>query len=200
MSWELTGSYFENCNCTWVCPCTVSSLTMPATQERCQVVLIYHVDRGTIEGVDVSGLSVAVVADTPQQMTDGNWNLGLITDDRASAAQADALAGVFSGQKGGPMSALAPLVGSVLGVEPAAFEYRSENGRHSARIGSGIEVTVEDFTPEGLDRATRLDGVFHPSNSTLTIDKPVSSRITAFGMTFHNEGGSAFSAPFTWSA
>lgn len=200
MSWKLEGDYFENCNCTWVCPCTVSSLTMPATQDRCQVVLIYHIDKGQIEGADVSGLSVAVVADTPRQMTDGMWNLGLIVDSAASPQQAEVLAAVFSGQKGGPMSALAPLVGKVLGVERANIEFSSQNGRHSARIGADIEVTVEDFTPQGLSHPTRLDGVFHPSNSTLTVDKPVSSRIEAFGMTFHNEHGSAFSSPFAWSA
>jgi hypothetical protein len=200
MSWKVEGTYFENCNCTWVCPCTVSSLTMPATQERCQVVLIYHVDSGEIDGADVSGLSVAVVADTPSQMTDGNWNLGLIIDERASTAQSDALAGVYSGQKGGPMAALAPLVGKVLGIERASFEYSSQAGRHSARIGRDIEVAVEDFVPEGLAHPTRLDGVFHPSNTTLTVDKPVTSRIAAFGMTFHNESGSAFSSPFSWSA
>jgi hypothetical protein len=200
MSWKLEGTYFENCNCRWVCPCTVSSLTMPATQERCQVILVYHVDRGEIDGADLSGLSVAVVADTPQQMTDGNWNLGLIIDEHASPAQADALAEVFSGQKGGPMSALAPLVGKVLGIERAPIQYSSEGGRHSAQIGSTIEIAVEDFVPEGLPHPTRLDGVFHPSSSTLTVDKPVSSRIAAFGMTFHNEGGSAFSSPFSWSA
>lgn len=148
----------------------------------------------------MSGLSVAVVADTPQQMTDGNWNLGLIIDEGASSEQADALAGVFSGQKGGPMAALAALVGKVLGIERASIEYASSDGRHSARIGGDIEVAVEDFVPEGVGRPTRLDGVFHPSNSTLTVDKPVRSRIVAFGMTFHNEDGSAFSSPFSWSA
>src|SRR5438874_1520279 len=188
MSWKLDGTYFENCNCTWVCPCTVSSLVAPATQDRCQVVLVYHVDRGEVEGTDVSGLSVAVVADTPRQMTDGNWNFGLIVDQGANDEQADKLAGVFSGQKGGPMAALAPLVGKVLGVERAPIEYRSQNGRHAAQIGSAIEIEVAEFTPEGLDRPTRLDGVFHPSTTTVTIAKPVTSRISAFGMTFHNEG------------
>jgi hypothetical protein len=200
MSWTLDGTYFENCNCTWVCPCTVSSLTAPATQDRCQVVLIYHVDRGTIDGLDVSGQSVVVVADTPQMMTDGNWNLGLIVDARASQEQADALAGVFSGQKGGPMSALAPLVGKVLGIDRAAIEYTDSGGRHSARIGDGIEIEVDDFVPEGLAGPTKLENVFHPSNTTLTVAKPTTSRIAAFGMTFNNQGRSAFSAPFNWSA
>jgi len=200
MAWALEGTYFENCNCEWVCPCTVSSLTSPATQDRCQVVLVYHVDRGEVDGVDVGGLSVAVVADTPQMMTDGNWNLGLIVDQGASQQQADALAGVFSGQLGGPMAALAPLVGNILGIERAPIEYRDNGHRHSARIGDAVAIEVEDFVPQGLPEPTRLQGVFHPSNTTLTVSKPVSSRIAAFGMTFHNEGRSAFSAPFTWRA
>ncbi len=200
MAWTLEGTYFENCNCEWVCPCTVSSLTAPATQDRCHVILIYHVDRGSIENTDVGGLSVAVVADTPQMMTDGNWNLGLIIDEGASEAQADALAGVFSGQRGGPMAGLVPLVGKVLGIERAPIEYRDDGRRHSSRIGDGVAIEVEDFVPQGLSEPTRLQNVFHPSNTTVTVAKPVSSRIAAFGMTFENEGRSAFSAPFSWKA
>jgi hypothetical protein len=200
MAWKLEGTYFENCNCEWVCPCTVTSLVAAATQERCQVVLVYHVGAGEIEGADVGGLTVAVVADTPRQMTNGGWNLGLIVDDRASQDQADRLAGVFSGQKGGPMAALAPLVGKVLGVERATMAYSDQGLRHSVRIGESVRIEVEDFVPPGLggDTPSRLVGVFHPSSTSLTIAKPVSSQISAFGMEFHNEGRSAFSAPFTW--
>jgi hypothetical protein len=200
MAWKLDGTYFENCNCDWVCPCTVSSLTEPATQDRCQVILIYHVASGRIDDSDVSGLSVAVVADTPRMMTDGNWNLGLIVDSQASQEQADNLAAVFSGQRGGPMAALGPLVGTVLGIERAPIAYSDDGLRHSARIGDGISIEVEDFVPPAMAGAdpTRLTGVFHPSGSTLTIAKPVSSHISAFGMEFRNEGKSAFSAPFAW--
>ncbi len=200
MAWKLEGTYFENCNCDWVCPCSVTSMVSPANQERCQAVLIYHVESGEIEGADVSGYTVTVVADTPRQMTDGNWNLGLIVDAKASEDQADRLAGVFSGQKGGPMAALAPLVGNVLGIERAAMEFSDNGLRHSVRIGDQVNIEIEDFVPPGLggDTPTRLTGVFHPSNTTLTIAKPVSSRINAFGMEFHNDGRSAFSAPFAW--
>jgi len=200
MAWKLEGTYFENCNCTWVCPCTVGSLTVAASQDRCQVVLVYHIDSGTIDGADVSNLTVAVVADTPQTMTDGNWNLGLIVDERASEQQAAALSGVYSGQMGGPMAALAPLVGKVLGVERARIEFRNDGHRHSVKIGGSVTIEVEDFVPDGQAGPTQLVNVSHPSNSTLTVAKPISSHISAFGMTFQNEGRSAFSAPFSWQA
>jgi hypothetical protein len=201
MGWKLDGTYFENCNCDWVCPCTVSSLTSPATYDRCRVVLIYNIRAGEIDGVHVSGLSVAVVADTPAMMTDGNWRLGLIVDDTASQEQFDKLTAVFAGQMGGPMGGLAPLVGEVLGVEKAPIEYRDDGLSHYARIGDGIEIEVQDFVPPAREgqEPSRLTGVFHPSNSTLTIAKPARSRISAFGMEFENAGRSAFSAPFSWN-
>ena len=53
-------------------------------------------------------------------MTDGNWRLGVFIDERATDEQADKLIKVFGGQLGGPMGALAPLVGEMLGVERAS--------------------------------------------------------------------------------
>jgi hypothetical protein len=200
MAWKLDGTYFENCNCDWVCPCSVTSMVSPATQDRCQVVLIYHIDRGDIEGVDVSGHSVSIVADTPKQMTAGNWRVGVIIDDKASAEQKDKLAGVFAGQMGGPMAGLGPLIGEVLGIEQQPIDYHDKGFHHSAKIGRDISIEVEDYVPEALTEPTRLQGVFHPSNTTLTIARPTESHIKAFGMEFHNSGKSAFSAPFHWSA
>src|SRR5436305_6302166 len=117
MSWKVEGTYFENCNCDFACPCTVTTFAAPGTEDRCTVVLAYHVARGEVDGVDVSGHSVAGVADAPAQMITGNWRVGLIIDDKASKAQADKLAGVFSGQMGGPMATLAALIAEVLGIE-----------------------------------------------------------------------------------
>ncbi len=200
MAWNVEGTYFENCNCNFACPCSVTSFASPATQERCQVILNYHVDRGEIDGVDVGGLAVSIVADAPAKMLDGNWRVGLIIDAKASKEQADKLAGVFSGQMGGPMAGIAPLIGEVMGIEQHPIEYQDKGSRHSVRIGSDIAVQVEDYTPEGFAEPTRLVGVFHPSNTTLTIARPTDSRIKAFGLEFDNNGKSAFSAPFRWSA
>jgi hypothetical protein len=200
MSWIIEGTYFENCNCDFACPCTVTSFASPGTEDRCQVILNYHIDRGEIDGVDVSGHSVSVVADAPAKMLDGNWRVGLLIDDKASKAQVDKLAGVFSGQMGGPMASLAPLIGEVLGIEQHPIEYRDSGRKHHVKIGREISVEVEDYTPEGLTEPTKLVGVFHPSNTTVTVARPTESQIKAFGMEFHNSGKSAFSAPFRWSA
>src|SRR5712692_1708360 len=140
MSWTVEGTYFENCNCDFACPCTVTTFASPGTEDRCQVILAYHITRGQIDGVDVSGRSLAVIGDAPPQMTDGNWRVGLIIDDKASKEQVDKLAGVFSGQMGGPMAGLAPLIGTVLGVEQHPFEFREDGHKHHLKIGNDIAV------------------------------------------------------------
>src|SRR4051794_19481870 len=121
MSWSIEGRYFENCTCDVPCPCT-ASLALGADYDRCQVVLVFHVDTGEVDGVDVGGLTVAAVGDTPKVMSDGNWRLGVLIDAAASDEQAEKLGGVFSGALGGPMAALAPLVGENLGVERVAMD------------------------------------------------------------------------------
>ena len=202
MAWQLEGTYFENCSCDMVCPCTTSGLTMPADYDRCRLVLAFHVDSGDIEGIDVSGLNVAVLADTPQLMSDGNWRVGLFMDEAASQEQAEALGAVFGGQKGGPMEIVAPLVGENLGMEVAPIEYADDGRRHRLKIGDLVDIEVEDFvplqTPEG--EVSKLTGMFHHANSTLTIARATRSRVSAFGLEFSNEGKNGHSAPFSWSA
>jgi hypothetical protein len=125
MAWSLRGTYFENYPCDMVCPCTTSGLTKPANTERCRVVLVFHIDSGEVDEVDVSNLTVAVLADTPQVMADGNWRVGVFMDEDANEEQADKLGAVFSGQLGGPMEAFSGLIGENLGVEVAPSSTRT---------------------------------------------------------------------------
>ncbi len=175
---------------------------MPADTDRCRVVLIFHTASGEVEGVDVSGLSVAVLADTPPVMADGDWRVGLFMDAAASREQADKLGAVFSGQLGGPMEVLAPLIGEMLGVEVAPIEYADDGLRHRVKIGDFVEIEVEDFVPPQTPDAepSKVIGVFHPANSTLTIARATESRVNAFGLEFSNAGKNGHSAPFSWAA
>lgn len=200
MPWQLEGRYFENCSCDVPCPCTVS-FNLPADYERCRPLLVFHVDSGEVEGVDVSGITVAAVGDTSQRMLEGNWRLGVLIDDSASDEQVDKLAAVFSGQLGGPMEAVAPLIGEMLGVERAPMEFESEGGKHRIKIGDDTEVAVEDVVPFGVEtgEAAELTGIAHPAGTTLTVAQATTSRVRAFGLEFENEGKSAFSHAFSWS-
>ena len=200
MSWKIEGSYFETCSCDVVCPCT-ASMALGATQDYCRVVLVFNVKDGDVNGTDVSGLTVAAVADTPKVMSEGNWRLGVFIDDKASDEQAEALGGVFSGALGGPMEALGPLVAENLGVERAAIEVHEDGLVHSIKVGDSVDFEIEDVVPFGSPSGepARLEGIFHPAGSELTIAHATRSRIDAFGIAY--EGKSAFSrSEFAWAA
>jgi len=146
-----------------MCPCNLS-LDHGATYDYCRVTLVFNIREGEIEGTDVSGLKVAAIADTPKVMTEGNWRLGMFIDDAATDEQAEKLGQVFGGQLGGPMAALGPLVGEVLGVERVPIIIEDDGVRHSVRIGAGTNVVdfeIEDIVPFGKDdgQPVRFDDV-----------------------------------------
>jgi hypothetical protein len=202
MAWQLRGTYFENCTCDMVCPCTTSGLTMPADQERCRVVMVFNVESGAVDDVDVSGLTVGVLADTPAVMAEGNWRVGMFMDAAASAEQAEKLAAVFGGQVGGPMAMLSPLISEMLGMETVPIRYVNDGRRHRVTLGDAVDIEIEDFVPPQNPggEVERLTGMFHPANSTLTIARATSARVDAFGLQLDNTGRNGHSAPFAWAA
>ena len=200
VAWNLTGSYVETCSCELMCPCNMS-FDHGATYDFCRVTLVFNVRDGQVDGTDIGGLVVALVADTPKVMTDGNWRLGVFVDDRASDEQFDKLTQVFTGQLGGPMAALAPLVGEVLGVERAAIEVVDDGLRHSVRIGEAVDFEIQDIVPFGVEtgQPVKFDGMFHPVGSDLTMAEATRSQIDAFGISYDGKTGLS-TAEFTWAA
>jgi hypothetical protein len=125
----------------------------------------------------------------------------MFVDDQATDEQFDKLVQVFGGQLGGPMAALAPLVGEVVGVERAAIEVADDGLLHSVRVGDAIEFEIEDIVPFGVEngRPVRFDGMFHPVGSNLTMAEARRSRINAFGIEYEGKTGLSTSE-FTWAA
>jgi hypothetical protein len=200
VSWNLKGSYVETCSCELMCPCNLS-FDHGATYDFCRVVLAFDIHDGDIEGTDIGGLKLVAIADTPKVMTDGNWRLGIFVDANASDQQAEKLVQVFSGQLGGPMGALAPLVGEVLGVERAQIEVSDDGLRHTVRVGDAIDFEIEDIVPFGIEtgQPIRFNGMFHPVGSDLTMAEAKRSRISAFGIEYEGKTGLSKS-DFSWAA
>jgi hypothetical protein len=200
MAWSLEGSYVETCSCDLICPCN-ASFDHGATYDYCRATLVFAIRDGEIEGTDVGGLNVAAIIDTPKVMTDGNWRLGVFVDERASDEQMEKLVAVFGGRKGGPMEAIGPLVGEMLGVERAPIDVVDDGVRHSVRVGDAIDFEIEDIVPFGVEsgRPIRFDGMFHPAGSNLTIAEATRSRIDAFGISYEGKTGLSTSE-FSWAA
>src|SRR3989304_9611793 len=118
-AWNLSGSYFEACNCDLACPCVFMS---PPTTGECSLLVAWHIDRGKDGDVAVDGLNVALAVHSPGPMLKTKGDVALYLDERATADQQDALGKIFGGQAGGEPAALGPFVGKVLGARTAKIE------------------------------------------------------------------------------
>jgi hypothetical protein len=163
--------------------------------------MAFHIETGHHGALQLDGLNFVVVAHTPGVMSDGNWSVGLIVDARARDDQERAIASIATGQAGGPMAAVVPLVGKILGVErkPISFE---KNGLRRAVVVPG----VLDQAVEGVPGVARpgeplyIDNTLHPANSRLALARATRSHLQAFGLTWDDTTGknNGHFAPFQW--
>jgi len=146
MSYKVEGDYFESCTCTVSCPCIFLA---PATEEACDVLFAWHIKGGEMDGVNLDDLNVVLAAHSPRNMTEGGWKVALYLDERADPNQAKALGAIFSGQAGGHLANVAPLIGTVTGVRSAPIRFERKDGRRSVSVDEVLAMDVEEL--KGMD-------------------------------------------------
>src|SRR6185436_14799929 len=99
-TWQATGQYYETCSCDFVCPCILGQMAVKPTKGWCTFAMAMQIEKGNFGSVPLDGLGFIVVARTPEEMGKGNWSVGLIVDERASAEQRDAITAIASGASG----------------------------------------------------------------------------------------------------
>lgn len=142
MSYEVRGSLLEVCTCDVNCACCWSG--DEPSGDACDRVIAWQIETGAIDGVDVSGITLAMLGSLDRNGAPVKSMIFL--PDTVSDAQAEALSSAWSGGKGGPMADLARMLGEIVGVERAAIEYR--DGGHLV-IGTKVSAEV----PAGADGA-----------------------------------------------
>jgi hypothetical protein len=157
MSYQLEGRLLEVCTCNILCPCWVGEDPDYGT---CEAITAWHIDKGTINGVDVSGLTIALLADIPGNVLKGNWRVAAYVPDTATQEQAQALADVWTGKLGGPVADLAGLVGEVVGLEQVPMTFTVEEGEGTIIIGDVAEATMAPYKGAMGQVTTLGDTVF----------------------------------------
>jgi hypothetical protein len=203
VQWRFTGDYFENCNCSVVCPCLVSKaapLSSRPTEGVCDVVAIFHIDKGSYGDVLLDGLNVAIAIHTPGPMGDGNWSVGAYIDERGDDKQTEALGAIFTGAAGGPMAAFAPLISNNLGAKKVPISYRIEGKMRSAEIPGILNMAVEPL-PTMHPSGEMWASTGHPiSPDKLALAMGASgSTFTDHGMRWDNSGKNGHYAQINWS-
>jgi hypothetical protein len=198
MTWSLSGRYMETCNCDMLCPCPLTGLQR-STHGHCIFAMAFDVERGAYQGVQLDGAKFIVVGSTPGEMGAGGWKVGLIVDDRADARQREALTAIVSGQAGGPMANLAPLLGEFLGVEARPVRFAREGRRWSVSAGTLVEQEVEEAIGLGGE-PLYLENAGHPAANRLGLGHAKKSALHAFGIDWQDSSGrnNGHHAPFAW--
>ena len=163
-AWQISGDYFENCNCSVVCPCLVLKsvpLTSKPTQGVCDVALLFHIDKGSYQSTALDDLNVALAVHTPGPMAEGNWSVAAYIDERANEKQTEALGAIFTGAAGGPMAHFAPLIVKNLGVKKVPITYSIKGKTRAAEIPGILHMSVDPL-PTAHPSGEMWANVGHP--------------------------------------
>jgi hypothetical protein len=189
--YSFTGSLIEACSCNVLCPCWIGE---DPDLGDCRTFLSFHIDSGRIRTMDVSNLSVVIVAYVPGNILAGNWDAVVLIDERATPEQREALLAAFGGQLGGPIADWAGLIGTVKGVEYVPISHRVSGGVGTLEIGEILDAQMEPYRNADGTVTTLRDSVFSTvPGSPAWVSKASRYRLSlpAYGWEWQFEGRNA---------
>jgi len=97
--WTFRGLEYSNCNCDVGCPCQFNS---PTTHGHCEAIGAGVIDEGHFNDTRLDGLRWAMLLKWPGEIAEGNGRMQVIIDERADAAQREALRKILHGESTRP--------------------------------------------------------------------------------------------------
>jgi hypothetical protein len=198
--YDVEGSILEACSCSAPCPCWIGD---DPHGGRCDSFVAYRIDRGTIRGLDVSGLAFAFVARIPGNVLKGNWTAAVYVTDRATPEQKAAILDVWTGKCGGPLADLAALVSEIKGIHDAPIEFRLEKGKGTLRVGRLVEAEMAPYTDARGMPTTITNTIFSTiPGSPAYVAKATHHRVNIpeYGMQWTFENRNAIQGSFRFTA
>ena len=201
-AWKVSGQYYETCSCDFVCPCLSGQMAVRPTQGWCTFAMAFKIERGNFGAVALDDLGFIVLGRTPDEMIKGNWTVGVVADERATAEQRDAITAIASGQAGGPMAALGGLVGAFAGVESAPIRFDSDGAKWSVTASKLVDMAATPamgINPAATEPLT-LTNTGHPAADSLKLAHASRSHVHALGFDWDDATGrnNGQYAPFSW--
>jgi hypothetical protein len=156
MAYQLDGQLLEVCNCNVLCPCWIGE---DPDNGSCLAMQAYHIERGMINGVDVSGQTIAEATFVPGNVLKGNIRGVFFIDNQTSAEQEEVLKQAWSGALGGPLLEMSQLF-SEIQWERAPITFTVEKGKGTLKIGSVAEAEMEPYRGPDGQPTTLHDSIF----------------------------------------
>jgi len=157
MGYHLEGRLLEVCNCNVLCPCWIGEDPDNGT---CDTIVAWRFDEGKINGLDVSGCTIAAVAHIPGNILQGNWKAAIYVSDNASKQQEEAILKVYTGQLGGPIADLVKLIGEVVSVERVPIQFDVREGKGTLKVGTAAYAELEPYKGATGGLTTLADTIF----------------------------------------
>src|SRR6187399_2350284 len=200
--WKVDGQYYETCSCDFVCPCIPGQMAVAPTKGSCTFAMAYQIERGNYGSVSLDGLGFIILGLTPEAMGKGNWSVGVIADERATAEQLEAITAIASGSGGGPIAALGPLVGTFLGVASAPIKFDRQGAKWSVTAAKLLDMSAEaamGLNPDSTE-PVYLDNTGHPAANRFALAHALKSHVDALGLRWSDTSGknNGQFAPFNW--
>ena len=196
--YNLTGTLLEACSCNILCPCWVGEDPDGGT---CASFLAYHFDKGEIQGIDVSGVTMVGVMQIPGNvLTPKSWKALYFIDDKATEKQTNAILEAYTGKLGGPLADLAQLVGEVLGVERAPITHTVRGGEGHLKIGEFVSAEMAPYRGPDGSATTLRDSIFSTIPGTPAYVSKASHHrvdIPKYGIKWAFEGRNAIQGDYT---
>jgi hypothetical protein len=149
MSWHVSGTYFESCNCDAICPCRRID-GVPggrSTHGECLGLLSWLIDHGHAGDVPLDGLAAALATRYHDDEPGSPWTYVLYLDERAGDAQRAALEAIYTGALGGDALDHFPWAwkpSTCLAVRPVEIEVSHEPRRQWLRVRDHVSVRIRD--------------------------------------------------------
>lgn len=157
MGYHIEGKLLEVCSCEVLCPCWIGE---DPDHIPCQSIMAWNFDKGDINGIDVSGLTIAALVNIPGNVLAGNWKAAIYVDKNATDEQNDAILSVWSGKAGGPVADLVQLVGEVVSAERVAIQFDVEGGEGTVKIGDVASAEMETYKSATGETTTLSNTIF----------------------------------------
>jgi hypothetical protein len=201
MAWMIKGQYMESCNCDYLCPCIFTNPQGPATRDHCTALLVFRIDEGDADGVDLAGAKFALVFKTGRVMAAGNWTYGGVIDP-ANDEQTAALERIVGGKAGGvPQMISDGLVTDHRGVMQSDISIEVDGLHRTVSIPGVLSFAIEGVQPRTRNgEAMHIDNTAHPANKRLALAQASQMQVSAFGIseTILGQGNNGHFAPFHW--
>ena len=102
-SWEIKGRELVNCTCDYGCNCQFTGLP---DKGHCHAVAGIQIDQGHHGETPLDGLRIAAIFKWPGPIHEGNGEAIAFVDERADAAQRDALLRIMTGADTDPFATM----------------------------------------------------------------------------------------------